>query len=428
MKQVRLHPLKNPVVKTIEIPGSKSYTNRALLMAALTKNQVIIKNPLFSSDTTAMIDCLNRLGIKVKEKQNTLIIESSIDDVQDATYELNAQLAATAIRFLLPLLCIVPGIKILQGEEGLNKRPIGELVNGLRQIGAKIEYLGKEGYPPLKITSSTLQSKAIHMKGDVSSQFFSALFMIAPVIGGLIITVDGIQISKPYIDMTIDTMKKFGISVMNKNYREYTIIKNQTYTCNEYTVEGDFSSAGYFFAIAALTKSTIALENLNSDSLQADKKLISVVEQMGSKITLGDNEIIIVGNGVKPVTVNMIDFPDQAQTIATLAAFANGKTVLTGLQSLHVKETDRLKASETELNKMGIQTESTYDSVTIHGGNPKGATIATYGDQRTAMSFAIAGSMIENMIINDPAVVNKTFPDFWDKLEQIGIKIERSEK
>lgn len=423
MKQLKLYPIEKPVRKTIEIPGSKSYTNRALLMAALTNNPVIIKNPLKSDDTVAMVNCLKKLGIKIEENSDSLLVVGSFADIKNSNYTLNTNLAATAIRFLLPLLCVIPGTKILQGEIGLNKRPIGELVKGLVQLGAKIEYLEHEGFPPLKITSSKLNSNTVHMKGDVSSQFFSALFMIAPVIGGLTLEVDGTQISKPYIDMTIDTMKNFGIEVKNYKYQKYTIKADQNYTCKEYTVEGDFSSAGYFIAIAALTKSTLILKNLNQYSFQADKKLISVITKMGSKVTTKKGEIIIAGKGVKPVTINMIDFPDQAQTVAALAAFAQGVTTLTGLQSLHVKETDRLKATETELKKMGIKTESTFDTLTIYGGLPKAATIDTYGDQRTAMSFAVAGAKIQGMIINDPDVVNKTFPEFWEKLEQIGMEV-----
>jgi len=424
MKQIILTPLKMPVTKTIEIPGSKSYTNRALIMAALTEIPVRIKNPLKSDDTMAMIACLNELGITVKTNEKEIIVEGSFKDVKEKEYTLNADLAATVIRFILPILCVVPGIKILQGKEGLNKRPIGELVNGLRQLGAQIEYMDKEGFPPLKITSSKLQAKNVHIKADVSSQFFSALFMIAPAIGGLTITVDGIQISKPYIDMTIDSMEKFGIHVVNNNYQSYTIEKNQIYNCKEYIVEGDFSSAGYFIAIAALTKSKLTLKNLNPDSLQADKKLLQTVREMGSTITSTEDQITIIGNGVKSLSVDMIDFPDQAQTVAVLAAFTEGKTTLQGLQSLHVKETDRLKATVVELTKMQIKTESTHETLIIHGGNPKPAIINTYGDQRTAMSFAIAGAKISGITINDPDVVNKTFPEFWDKLEQLGIGVK----
>lgn len=425
MKQIKLSPLKNPVTKIIEIPGSKSYTNRTLLMAALINHPVTIKNPLFSDDTWAMMGCLKLLGIAIEVKKNEIIVKGSIEDIKKTEYVLDANLAATVIRFILPLLCVAPGTKILKGKEGLNKRPIGELVNGLRQLGAEIEYVEREGYPPLKITSSKLKSNSVHMKGNVSSQFFSALFMISPVIGGLTIHVEGKQISKPYIDMTIDSMKHFGITVENDTYQMYHISSAQKYNCKRYTVEGDFSSAGYFFAIAALTKSTITLKNLNLYSLQADKKLLSVIELMGNEIIYTSNEITIVGKAINAVTIDMIDFPDQAQTLAVLMAFAKGKSTLKGLESLHVKETDRLKATEKELNKMGIRTKSTYDTLTIFGGNPKTSAVDTYGDQRMAMAFAIAGAKLPNMVINDPEVVNKTFPEFWDILEEIGIKTER---
>jgi 3-phosphoshikimate 1-carboxyvinyltransferase len=424
MKQVKLSPLKKPATKKIEIPGSKSYTNRALLMAALTKNSVTIINPLISDDTHAMIACLKKLGIAVEVKNKSIVVSGSFHDIKNQTFDLNTNLAATAIRFLLPLLCIIPGNKTLKGEEGLNKRPIGELVNGLRQLGAEIEYLEKEGFPPLKITSSKLQSKTVHLKGDVSSQFFSSLFMIAPVIDGLTIQVDGKQISKPYIDMTIDSLKQFGITVENKEYKIYHVAPGQKYNRRTYTVEGDFSSAGYFFAIAALTKSTITVKNLNPNSMQADKKLLSVLERMGNVITYNKDQITIVGKGVKPVNLDMIDFPDQAQTIAVLEAFAKGKSILTGLESLHVKETDRLKATEKELQKMKIETQSSFDTLTIYGNKPTATIIDTYGDQRTAMSFAVAGAEIPGMIINDPDVVNKTFPKFWDKLKEIGINVK----
>ena len=424
MKQIQLTPLKNPVTKTIAIPGSKSFTNRALFMAALTDNPVIIKNPLFSDDTKAMIACLNTLGITTIVKQNEIIVEGYWKKVKDGTHNLNANLSANVIRFLLPLLCIVPGKKILQGEEGLNKRPIGELVHGLRQLGADISYVDKEGFPPLKITSSHLESKPVFLKGNISSQYFSALFMIAPLVNGLTITVEGKQISKPYIDMTIASMKQFGITVENKNYEIYHIPAGQNYSCNEYTVEGDFSSAGYFFAIAAVTKSTITLKKLNSDSLQADKKLLAVLQHMGNDIQYATNEITIIGKGITPVSIDMIDFPDQAQTLAVLLAFADGKSKLTGLESLHVKETDRLRATEKELKKMHITTEASYDSLTIFGNKPTAATIATYGDQRMAMAFAVASAVIPDVIINDPDVVNKTFPEFWHKLEEIGIGVK----
>lgn len=426
MKTINLLSLKNPVRKNVMIPGSKSYTNRALIMAAMTQGKVEIINPLISDDTKAMIECLRTLGIKINLLKNSIEVVGSIDDIKDKNYELDANLSGTTIRFILTLLTLVPGIKILKGKEGLNKRPIKDLVEALKSLGAKIEYVKQKGYPPLIIRSSKLIAGAITIQGDVSSQYLSSLLMTSPLIGKIVIKVNGVRISKPYIDMTMDIMKKFGVQVVNEKYRKYTISNKQNYKAKEYVVEGDFSNAGYFLAIAALTKSTLTLKNLNPKSVQADKKIINVLEQMGSKITYGLNEITIKGNGVKPIRVNMVDFSDQAQTIAVLAAFAKGVTTILGIQSLRIKETDRITAIQQELRKMNIKTSLLRNALSIYGGNPKAAKIDTYGDHRMAMSFAIAGTKLPGMQINDPDVVNKTFPDFWEILRNIGIAIEEN--
>src|SRR3989338_7128109 len=422
MKSIRIQPLLDPIEAEVIIPGSKSYTNRALIIAAMTKNRVRIINPLISDDTRAMIKCLRTLGIRINLLDDSIEVIGSIDNIKNKTHELDVNLSGTTIRFMLTFLAIAPGIKILKGREGLNKRPIKNLVDALRQLGATIDYLNVEGHPPLRITSSVLKGGVITINGGISSQYFSALLMVAPLIGKLIIEVEGVQISKPYIDMTIDSMKNFGVSVINEDYKKYTVPDQQTYKVAEYIVEGDFSSAGYFFAIAALTKSTLTLKNLNPDSVQADRKILDILKKMGSKITYGENEITIQGKGIKVTEINMIDFPDQAQTLAVIAAFADGITKLSGIQSLRVKETERITALENELKKMGIRTSSTADTLIIYGGNPKAARINTHEDHRMAMSFAVAGTKLSGIEINDPAVVTKTFPEFWEKLNSIGIK------
>lgn len=419
MKQLTISSLDNPLHAEVEIPGSKSYTNRALILGALTQGKVLIKNPLFSDDTQAMLSCLNTLGIKSCVEDKNMVVEGWIGDVEDKEYILDADLSGTTIRFILALSCIVPGFKKVQGKEGLNKRPIGELVQGLRQLGAEIEYEEKEDFPPLIVRSSTLQPGVTKLKGDISSQYFSAIMMIAPIIGDVTIEVIGNQISKPYIDMTIDTMKEFGAEVANNNYKKYIIDNGQRYDRECYLVEGDFSGAGYFFAIAALTNSTLKVKNVNPNSKQADIKLLDVLKRMGSVITIADNEITIQGGGVKALNLDMEDFPDQVQTVAVLAAFADGVTTIKGVRSLRVKETERVVALEYELKKMGIKTESTHDTLTIYGGNPHKAAIDTYGDHRMAMSFAVAGTKLEGMIINNPEVVSKTFPEFWNELNKL---------
>lgn len=427
MKSIKITPLKFPVKAEVIIPGSKSYTNRALLIAALTDNPVKIVNPLISDDTNAMIDCLRTLGIQINQQKDVIEVVGSIKDIKNGNYDLNADLSATALRFILPVLSLVPGTKVLKGKTGLNNRPIKELVDSLISLGANIEYIERDNFPPLKIVQSDLISKNITLNGQTSSQYLSSLLMILPLIGKLRIDIDSKQISKPYIDITIDIMKNFGVSVLNNNYKSYSIRPNQRYSATKYKVEGDFSSASYFFAIAALTKSNLVLKNLNPNSVQADKRFLEILEKMGNKIIYSENDITIQGTGIASVNIGMIDFPDQAQTLAVLAAFANGKTFLKGLQSLRIKETDRIKAVENGLNKMKIKTKSTHDTLEIFGGNPVGATIDTYNDHRVAMSFAVAGSILTAMEINDPDVVAKTFPDFWSKLEQIGIQLERIE-
>lgn len=423
MKTLEIIHLQKSAKAEITIPGSKSYTNRAFLLAALTKQSVSIINPLISDDTKALIKCLKSLGIKILKENNCFKVENDISAIKKDLYELDANLSGTTTRFILALSTIIPGVKTLYGKEELNKRPIGDLVEALKSLGAKIEYLEKKGYPPVKVLSLKLNPGTIKIQGSISSQYISALLMIAPLIGGIKIEILGKQISTPYIDMTIDAMEKFGVKIINKEYKAYSIAP-QKYIAKQYLVEGDLSSAGYFLAIAVLTKSTITLKNINPNSKQADIRFVRILKDMGNKIVYGKNQITIFGEKIQPVNLDMTDCPDQVQTLAVLASFAKGVTKISGIQSLRIKETDRIFALTQELRKMGIKTSTTKDSLTIYGGNPKSATIETYGDHRMAMSFAIAGAKLNGMQIVDPDVVNKTFPDFWKKLNVLGIKIK----
>jgi len=421
MNKLQIIPTNN-ISGVVDVPGSKSYTNRALIIASLIKGSVTIKNPLKSDDVSVMIKCLITLGIEIKENSESIQVIGDISEVKDQEYQLNAQLSGTTIRFILALSCIIPGVKIISGDDSLNNRPIGELAGALKDLGAKIEYLKKPGYPPLIVKSSSLSLKETRLHGDISSQFFSALLMIAPLIGGINIDVMGVQISKPYVGMTIDLMKYFGVKVANTNFKKYVVEPSQGYVLKDYVVEGDYSSAGYFLAAAALTSSTLSLKNLNESSIQADKNFINILKDLGSEINFQGSDLIIKGAGVKPMRVDMENCPDQVQTLAVILAFAKGKSVITGVRSLRIKETERVLALQNELSKMGIKTESTIDSLTIYGGNPKASEVNTYNDHRMAMSFAIAGVVLPGMIINNPEVVTKTFPDFWEKLSGIGIK------
>lgn len=419
MDLLRIAPLAKPVTATVRIPGSKSYTNRALILAALTKGSVRLKNPLYSDDTEAMIDCLRTLGWRVETHFEEIVVHSDIDAIEEKSYDLFARDSGTTIRFMLALLCVVPGIKTIRGNQRLNERPISDLVNALRELGAGIEYCEKEGRLPVKISTASLSGNTVHLKGDKSSQFCSALLLIAPRLArGLTVHIQGPLISKPYVDMTLGCMREWGVEAIEKD-GSYIVPGGQAYRKSEYVIEGDYSSAGYFFAIAALTHSTIILGNINPLSKQADRKFLDILKRMGSLVTEGENRVSIEGKGVIPLDVDMEDCPDQVMTLAVLAAFAKGKTHITGVRSLRYKETERVAALKNELGKMGIRTEDTHDTLTIYGGNPHSAEIDTYNDHRMAMAFAVAGMKLEGMVIRHPEVVNKTFPTFWTVLESL---------
>lgn len=397
----------------IEIPGSKSYTNRALVMATLTKGPVILRNPLYSEDTEAMISCLRSLGIRIEIFPDRLIVHDDLSMIKKGSYDLFAHDSGTTLRFLLAFLCLVPGVKTIKGNPRLNERPIKDLIDALRSLGAEIEEA------PLRIVSSNLTKHEVTVSGALSSQFISALLMISPLLNGLELRVTGESISKSYIDMTVDMMKQWNVNVLEPENGVYQVPSGQNYEKKEYRIEGDFSSAGYFFAMAALNASTVTLKNLNPLSAQPDRQFLSILQKMGSQVIAGDHEITLRGKGVSPLNVDMEQCPDQVQTLAVLAAFAKGITKISGIRSLRHKETERVVALKNELAKMGIKTEDTHDTLTIYGGNPKSAQIETYGDHRMAMAFAVAGTQLPEICIKNPEVVNKTYPEFWDKLSNL---------
>lgn len=420
MSIIEIEAWVQPVKATIEIPGSKSYTNRALLLAALTKGEVTLYNPLYSDDTEAMIGCLKRLGLRIETTSDRAIVYDDLSMIQNKSYALFAHDSGTTIRFLLPLLCLVPGTKILTGSKRLNERPIQDLVEALRLLGAQIEYLQKSGQPPLAIHSSSLSTgSAVAIDASVSSQFLSALLMIAPLLDGLKIFLRGPLISRPYVDMTMGLMHEWGVEVVQMEEGRYDIPPKQHYQKRHYVIEGDYSSAGYFFAIGALTQSTITLKNLDPYSAQADRKFLNILERMGNEMIVNGDGVTIRGKEVLPLSLDMQECPDQVQTMAVLAAFAKGVTKISGVRSLRVKETERVHALRNELAKMGIKTEETHDTLTVYGGNPHAAFIETYGDHRMAMAFAVAGTKLPGMKIRHPEVVNKTFPTFWDTLRSL---------
>jgi 3-phosphoshikimate 1-carboxyvinyltransferase len=427
MFDINLQSLSKPFNKTIAIPSCLSYNIRALDIAAQIKGVVRVENALKCDDTAAMVDILKTLGIEVIEGDTYFDVVGDISQVKDGEYKLNVNLSGRTARFALPLLCLVPGVKILTGAEPFLKRPMKGQIDGLLQMGAQIEYLGKDGCLPVKITSRGLNPGRISMDGSISAQFPAGIMAIAPSIGGVEIDIIGNQASKPWIDMTIDVMKHFGVGVENQDYKKYIVKSGQSYSGFVYRCETDAMSASYFWGVAALTGSTCTVPDLNPNSAQGDVRFPEFLKMMGAKVEYNsDYSISVTGTGkLKAIEVDMQSHPDTAVTIMALAAIAEGKTKIYNIHHLKAKESDRLESPATELRKLGIQVETTSDSIIITGGHLKPATIDTYHDHRMAMSFAMLGAVVPGIKIHNAQVVSKSFPGFWSVLESIGVGADK---
>ncbi|MDR3000420.1 MAG: 3-phosphoshikimate 1-carboxyvinyltransferase [Fibromonadaceae bacterium] len=369
----------------VQVPGSKSISNRVLLMDFLAEGESEFFGILESDDTKYMRDALEN----IKNKKTDLFLGN----------------AGTAMRSLTAALCIGTGEYILRGEPRMHERPIKDLVDALRTLGAKIEYLENDGYPPLKINACGLNGGTVHIKGNISSQFLTALLIAAPYCKKTLeIIVDGELISKPYVYMTIRLMEKFGIKVENDDYKNFKVEKG-TYKAQSLKIEGDASSASYFWAAAAITKGNMLVQGVEKDGLQGDVMFLDVLEKMGAEL-----------NGV---TVDATLFPDAAMTICPLACYAQGKTKITGITSWKVKETDRIAAMANELRKVGAEVLAGDDFIEITPPEIiKAATIETYNDHRMAMCFSLLSlnsprkKGAEITILN-PECVNKTYPGYF---------------
>lgn len=412
----------------IILPGSKSFTNRALVMAALADGKSRIFGYSASDDSRVLIEALRKIGVKISQNKKNLTVWGMGGCFPDFNGRLDMGMSGTACRFMAGLAALMPGRIILDGAERLRERPMAELFEALSRLGASIKYLNKKGFLPAEIRSGSLSGGEIALRGDISSQFFTALILIGPVFkNGLTIKVLGKMVSPSYIDMTLAGLKEFGVLAKSFNYKKYSIEPNQSYQSADYYVEGDASGASYFWALAALNNVKIKVKNINPSSTQGDVKFVDILARMGCQIVKNKKEKWISAQGPKslrPVNVNMAAMPDTAQTLAVLAAFAKGKTKITGLATLKDKETNRLLALQNELAKMAIKSQVGSDFIVIEGGKPKSAIIDTYNDHRMAMAFAVAASKINSLKIKNPEVVAKSFPDFWKNFEQLGIKVE----
>lgn len=417
MKELVLNSIEK-IDADIYIPGSKSITNRALIIAALADGKCHFKNALFSDDTRHMVDALRAMGYEINtdEDKGEMEIFGKGNNFSESPKPLFLGNAGTAMRFLTTFVNLGKGKFELTGNERMQERPIGDLIDGLLQLGAKIEYKKNKGFPPLLIESSGLSGGNCSMKGNISSQYFSSLMLSAPYAKSDIeIKVIGDLVSKPYIDITQKLMEDFGVSMSNNNYQSFHIPSGQTYKAQDYIIEGDASNASYFFAAAAVTKGRVKVHNIDFSTQQGDIDFARILEKMGCTIKESKNAIEVIGSDLKGIDVDMNHCSDVVQTLSVVALFAQGRTTIRNVYNMRVKETDRLKALNNELTKLGAKIEEKEDGIIIDPApNYKPAKIETYDDHRMAMSFSVAGLKIDGLIILDPGCTAKTFPKYFE--------------
>jgi len=413
---------------TVRLPGSKSISNRVLLLAALAEGETTITNLLDSDDTRVMLDALEKLGVRLKRDGDTCVVTGTRGAFTARTADLFLGNAGTAVRPLTAALAVNGGDYRIHGVPRMHERPIGDLVDGLRQIGARIDYEENEGFPPLRIRPAQISAEApIRVRGDVSSQFLTSLLMTLPLCrtesGVSTVQVDGELISKPYIDITIKLMARFGIEVERNGWHQFVVPAGQRYQSpGTIMVEGDASSASYFLAAGALGGGPLKVEGVGRSSIQGDVGFADALIKMGANLQMGEDWIEVRGVGhdsgkLEPIDMDFNLIPDAAMTIAVAALFADGTTTLRNIASWRVKETDRIAAMATELRKVGAKVQEGEDFLVVTPPEKliPNASIDTYDDHRMAMCFSLVSLGGVPVRINDPKCVGKTFPDYFER-------------
>ena len=419
---LRIAPISHPLSATVRVPGSKSLTNRALLIASLANGRTHLSNALFSDDSRYFAKALQTLGFDVQldETNHTMTVTGMGGKIPAKKAELFIGNAGTAARFLSAFLTLGQGEYILDGEPRMRERPIGDLVDSLTQLGAKLEPINN--CPPVKINANGLRGGKTTIAGDISSQFLSALLMVAPYAQNPIeVGLSTDLNSKPYVDMTISIMKDFGVEVDRNGYQSFRILPSAFRTLHSYTIESDASAASYFFAAPAICGGSVKVENISRKSVQGDVAFVDVLKQMGCTVEENEYSILVTRySSLHGVDVDMRDIPDTAQTLAAVAPFASSPTRIRGIASARVKETDRVHAACTELARLGVQVEEREDGMTIYPCKTfKPANIQTYNDHRMAMAFSLIGLRFDGVTIENPSCVSKTFPNYFKLLESL---------
>ncbi len=415
-----LEPIRR-ATGTVALPGSKSISNRALLLAAQSRGTTTLRGLLDADDTRMMLAALRALGVEVETSEAETVVQGCGGRFPNAAAKLFLGNAGTAMRPLAAALAFAGGTYELDGVARMRERPIGDLVDALNALGARVRYLGSDGYPPLAIEpAAPMGGDIVDIKGDVSSQFVSALLMAAPLMAppnGLRIRVPGALISQPYVSLTLRLMSRFGVEVAREG-QVFHVSRGEYTSPGTFVVEGDASGASYFLALGVIAGGPVRVTGVGKASVQGDIAFARVLEAAGGHVAWGEDWI--EARGGEPLhafDVDCTDIPDAAMTGAIVACFASGRSVLRGIASWRVKETDRIAAMATELRKLGANVEEGSDFLTVEGPVAwRDAEIDTYDDHRIAMCFSLAAASGKRITIRDPDCVAKTFPDYFDRL------------
>jgi 3-phosphoshikimate 1-carboxyvinyltransferase len=406
----------------LQVPGSKSYTQRALVIASLADGKSMLRNALVAEDTTHLVEALRLLGAQIVSSGQDMIVTGTGGRIQNPGRELYLGNNGTAMRFLVSVAALASGDITLTGDPRLCERPLQPLLEGIRSLGVSSTCRLNGGLPPVTVHGGTLRGGRVIFRDIESSQYVSSILIAAPYAAGDVeVEIRGSAVSRPYVEMTQAVMKAFGVPVEKHDENHFSIKGGHRYRGCRYLVEGDLSSASYFFLAAAICGGTVRVTNTNFWTHQGDVRFLRYLKELGCGVTATDQWIEVSGGNLTAgdFSAPMEDLPDMVPTLAVLAALRPGRTVIRNVAHLRIKESNRLEALVTELTKTGIRAEETGDGLVITGGTPRGAEIETYNDHRIAMSFAILGLAAPGMRIRNPDCVGKSFPGFWAELDKL---------
>ena len=418
MIEICQDPIK-PVAE-IAVPGSKSFTHRLLIAAALSGGSCTLENCLDSEDTQLTRAALAQLGADSRNDSGALVIQGRGGRWKAVTDPIFLGNSGTSMRLLTAVVALGEGIYRLMGTIRMHERPIQNLLDALTQLDVQASAIDDNGCPPVEIRTGSVKGGSVSIDCGTSSQYLSGLLLMAPILErGLDIHVTKGPVSQPYIDMTLQVMGKFGVRYERDGYHSFNVPGGQRYRSGTYAVEPDASQASYFWAAAAISGTTVNVPGFPHDSIQGDLRIVEILETMGCDVARDDSGISVAGGPLKGVDVDMGDMPDMVPTLAVVAAYAQGPTRIRHVAHLKVKESDRLGAVIHELAKMDIDARPRGDDLIINGGVPRGAAIHTYEDHRIAMSFSVAGLRTPGVRIENEGCVAKSFPTYWDVFRQL---------